>query len=124
MSFVPIDVEPFIPSRDPWLVPDLTQAELRAFKNLAAGNANEHQQRLALAVIVRKFGGWADMSFRPGEDGDRATCFAEGRRYVASRVIEAINRPLKPEGEQHGGPGSTEQGRRHPARRRAKPAEG
>jgi hypothetical protein len=101
MSFSPSEIGAFVPKKDPWDPPDVSQGELIALKALAGGVANSGQQAVALAVIIRKFACAYDMTFRPGgHEGDRAASFAEGKRFVASRIIEAINRPLKP-GEQN-----------------------
>lgn len=83
-----------IPMPQPWVPPEFDKFELMALKNLAAGNASSGQQRLALATIIKKIAGLNDMSFRPGLDGARATDFAEGRRFVGSRIMEAIERPM------------------------------
>ena len=73
---------------------DLEKAELLAIKQVGAGVANEAQQKKCLEVILYKFCGYYDMSFRPGgEEGQRATDFAEGKRFVASRIQAALLAP-------------------------------
>jgi hypothetical protein len=57
-----------------------------SIKALAAGNANEGQQRRALEWIVRSVCGTYDLSFRP--DSERATAFAEGKRFVGLQIIK------------------------------------
>ena len=57
-----------------------------AIKALAAGNANQDQQRRALDWIVRVLCGTYDLSFRP--DSERATAFAEGKRHVGLQIIK------------------------------------
>lgn len=69
---------PVAPSRD------ITMA----LKALAAGNAHEEQQKIALNWIIRDLCGTYDLSYRPN---DRDTVFAEGRRFVGLRLIEEIN---------------------------------
>jgi hypothetical protein len=86
------------PPFHPWEPPEITDAEVMALKNLAAGNANGSQQQMALTTIIQKFSGTYDLSFRPGgQDADRATTFAEGKRFVGQRILEAMTRPLKPQ---------------------------
>lgn len=66
----------------PWNITETSPTELAAIRALVAGNASEDQQRgfvkwLARATAV------GDMSFRPGgDDGRRASDFAEGKRFV------------------------------------------
>jgi hypothetical protein len=80
--------------RDPWDPLPLDEAEIRAIKALASGTASEGQQKRALDVIIHKFAGTYDQSFRPGPDGHRATDFAEGRRYVGNRIVHTLKRPV------------------------------
>lgn len=82
------------PPVNPWEVPELAASEIMALKGLAAGAASQQQQKIALVTILQKFCGVYDMSFRPGPDGARATDFAEGKRFVGSRILNAIDRPL------------------------------
>ena len=86
----------FQPPVNPWEVPELSEPEIMAIKALAAGTASAPQQRMALVVILQKLACTYDMSFRPGEGGARATDFAEGKRYVGTRILNAIDRPLPP----------------------------
>ncbi|MGH2621640.1 MAG: hypothetical protein ACRDHG_13895 [Anaerolineales bacterium] len=111
----------YIPKEKPWQLPDLTLAELYALKQLSIGKANEYQQRMALTCIVTKFAGAYDMSYRPGPDGDRDTIFAEGKRFVGSRIMEAIDRPMPDLKE---GINVTDPGPRPKPKQRAKPAVG
>jgi len=86
----------YVPPASPWDLPPLDTPELLALKSLSTGTANAYQQQLALKVIVQKFAATYDMSFRPGgSEGDRATIFAEGKRFVGTRIIEAIERTMK-----------------------------
>ena len=66
-----------------------------AIKALAAGVANEGQQKRALEWIINTLCGTYDMSFRPGAEGDRDTTFAEGRRYVGLQLVKQIKLVLK-----------------------------
>jgi hypothetical protein len=121
----------FIPPANPWEPPPLDDAELLALKSLSAGKANAFQQQLALTTIVKKLACSWDMSFRPGgAEGARATDFAEGRRFVGARIVEAIERPMKPSKEISDGRPSTDAdtgeaaGRRNPkpGRPKSKPS--
>ena len=89
-------VSRFIPPPQPWELPQIDDRELLALKALKTGTANAQQQTLALQVIIYKIACTWDMSFRPGGgEGDRATIFAEGKRFVGARIVEAIERPMK-----------------------------
>ena len=78
--------------------PLLTDHEVYALKALAAGKASEGQQRLSITAIVVKFAGAYDLSYRSGPNGDRDTVFAEGKRFVGQRILEATTRPMKQQG--------------------------
>lgn len=58
-----------------------------AVQSLATGTATEHQQKLALDWIITEACATYDQSYRPGVNGDRDTCFAEGRRFVGNQII-------------------------------------
>ena len=63
---------------------------IHAVKHLAAGEANADQQKKALHWILHGAGRLNRLSFHPVSE--RATAFAEGRRFVAlglSRIIRA-----------------------------------
>lgn len=62
---------------------------IAAFQALAQGNANEHQQMLALEWVIEAAGTY-DMSFRSGVDGDRQTTFAEGKRSLGLQVVKLL----------------------------------
>lgn len=79
----------------PWDPLELSDYEIRAIKALAAGNANDAQQKRALDVIIHKLAGTYDQSFRPGPDGHRATDFAEGKRFVGNRIVHTLKRPVE-----------------------------
>lgn len=81
--------------RHPWDPLPLDDLEIRAIKALATGTASDGQQKRALDVIINKFCGTYDQSFRPGPDGHRATDFAEGRRFVGNRIIHTLKRPVE-----------------------------
>lgn len=69
--------------------PDAVQADAAAIQALAAGSATADQQVRALNWIVYFAAATYDMSFRPdGLGGDRATAFAEGRRFVGLEIVK------------------------------------
>ena len=74
---------------DPWHPASYEKADTAAVKALAAGNANEGQQKRALDWIINTVCGTYDLSFRPGGlEGDRATAFAEGRKFVGQQIVK------------------------------------
>lgn len=79
----------------PWDPLELDEYEIRAIKALATGTASDAQQKRALDVIINKFAGTYDQSFRPGPDGHRATDFAEGKRFVGNRIVHTLKRPVE-----------------------------
>jgi hypothetical protein len=82
----------------PWEPLEIDEYDIRSIKAVAAGTASDTQQQHAFKVIVNKFCGTYDQSFRPGVDGQRATDFAEGKRFVGNRIVHTIKRtiPEKP----------------------------
>lgn len=66
-------------------------ADAWALKALAAGKANESQQRRALSFVIERLAGTYDVSFRP--DSARATDFAEGKRFVGLQLVKLLNMP-------------------------------
>jgi hypothetical protein len=73
----------------PWDPAPLDDDDIRAIKALAAGRANETQQRLAVSVIADKLARAGDPSFWP--DSERGSAFAAGKRFVAQQLLGAIN---------------------------------
>lgn len=62
-----------------------------AVKALAAGNANDGQQKAALDWIIRAVAGTYDQPFRPGDDGPYQTAFACGRQFVGQQIVKLVN---------------------------------
>lgn len=75
--------------RESWHPPDYNKSDVFAVKALAAGNASDHQQKQALRWIVNQACGTYDLSFRP--ESERATCLAEGRRFVGLQIVKLLN---------------------------------
>ena len=80
----------------PYLPFDYTENETRALKALAAGTANEGQQKTALSVIVNKICKTYDLPYFP--DSVRDSDFAQGKRFVGLQIVKHIN--LTTEGKQ------------------------
>ena len=74
----------------PWDPINLTVGEIAAIKGMAA------QNRLAFEAIVFKICGVDRMSFTAGgEDGRRATDFAEGRRWPGNTLRQIVEMPAQ-----------------------------
>jgi hypothetical protein len=64
---------------------------------LATGTADEGQQKRAWDWIVYRASGYLDLSYRPlAQGGDRATTFAEGRRFVGGQMLKLLQPALTP----------------------------
>ena len=79
----------------PWSLPiaelNKLPSEIAAVRAVAEGGADEHQQRMAFAFICARLCGADKISFWPGgDDGRRATDFAEGRRWVAIQLRRIV----------------------------------
>lgn len=72
----------------PWHPAPYEEADTNAIKALAAGNANEGQQKRAIDWIINKLCGTYDLSYRP--DSDRDTAFAEGKRFVGTQLVKQM----------------------------------
>ncbi len=71
----------------PWQLPRVEDADIFAVQALAKGIANDTQQKRALDYIVRALCETDRMTFwSGGEDGRRATDFAEGKRWVGLQL--------------------------------------
>jgi hypothetical protein len=61
---------------------------INAVQAWMVGKANEGQQQLAFRWVVEALCGTYDLSFRPDElGGDRATVFAEGKRFIGQQIV-------------------------------------
>lgn len=79
------------PEPMPWQVVGLDDADILALQALDKGIANAGQQQLALHVIKNKLCRYQRMSFfAGGEDGKRATDFAEGKRFVGNQIDRVL----------------------------------
>ena len=87
------------PKQNPWDPPDGGEAVVYAIRALADGKANDGQQKLIwnwLGYITGTGDSFADLSFRPGEDGRRNTDFAEGKRFVGLQIPKQLHPALTP----------------------------
>lgn len=75
-----------LPKAEPWKPPYYEIEDAGAIQALLRGDAQAHQQQRALAYIIETLCGTYDMSFRP--NGDRDTCFAEGKRFVGNQLVK------------------------------------
>lgn len=82
-----------IPSIHPWEPFRFTKADVVAIRDLAAGKANDTQQK-RLADLILEVSGLRDLEFRPGaEEGRRASDFASGKRFVGVQWAKALTMP-------------------------------
>lgn len=81
----------------PWeLGGALAEADIYALQALAKGKASEGQQIRALEAIMDRICRRRRMSFFPGgHEGDRATIFAEGKRFVGDQLERLLK--MRPE---------------------------
>jgi hypothetical protein len=79
------------PSVQPWHPAPYDDADTYAIKALAAGVANEGQQKRALKWIIETLCGTYDQPYRPGSEGDRDTVFACAKMHVGQQIVKQIN---------------------------------
>lgn len=73
----------------PWAPAEYDVADAAAIQALVRGDATPEQQTRALKWIVESACGTYDQTFWPGgEDGDRNTAFAEGKRFVGNSIVK------------------------------------
>ncbi len=71
----------------PWQIPRIEDADIFAIQAVANGTASDAQQQRAYRYVVRTLCETDRMTFWPGgEDGKRATDFAEGKRWVGLQL--------------------------------------
>lgn len=79
----------------PWLPPKYDLADIGALQALAKGEAPPDAQQRALKWIIEKAAGTYEPSYRPGEEGERDTAFAEGRRHVGLQIVKLLKLNLQ-----------------------------
>lgn len=91
----------WLPKKDPWLPPDYDDLTIYAVRALAKGEAAPHQQKRFweyVMYLTKASEAYADLSFRPGEQGVRATDFAEGAKSVGLNLRKLLRPELNPKG--------------------------
>lgn len=74
----------------PWVPAPYELADISAIQALHRGDATPDQQQRALKWIIESACATYDMSYFPGgEDANRDTIFAEGRRFVGNQLVKA-----------------------------------
>ena len=73
-------------------VRDLDKEDIIALKAVHDGEANAHQQRLALYVITNIFSRAQDALYIPGSFDQ--TAFLNGRAFVGQQILKHINIPV------------------------------
>ncbi|MDX1300331.1 MAG: hypothetical protein R3260_19130 [Pseudomonas sp.] len=73
-------------------VAPLDKQDVQAIKALYRGDADEHQQRLALQVIVNKFSRAQDLLYIPSDT--HGTTFLNGRAFVGAQILKCLNLPV------------------------------
>jgi hypothetical protein len=78
--------------RDPLVFANFTKAQAAAIQALAAGKANEGQQKAAIDWIIRA----AARSYDQTHHGERThdAAFVDGQRFVGNQIIALINAQL------------------------------
>lgn len=80
------------PILEPWMPVAYDEATVMAIRSFASGTANAGQQQAAYDWIVGIASGVNEMTFHPGgQEGDRASAFAEGRRFVGNQIRKMLS---------------------------------
>lgn len=74
----------------PWAPAPYDPADARAIQDLEQGKATPEQQKRALKWIIESVSGTYDVTYWPGEDGERNTSFANGKRYVGLTIVKML----------------------------------
>lgn len=99
----------WMPKKDPWAPPDLTDDVIWAMRAFSKGTAGEGQQRIVWNYLMYLTGTgdqFADLSFRPGPEGVTATAFAEGKRFVGLQLRKPLHPALTPKSKTDAAPES------------------
>lgn len=90
----------WLPKAQPWEPGDYDEEVVYAVRAFFKGDALPHQQLVVrdwLMYLTGASEGFADLSFRPGADGgQRATDFAEGKRFVGLQVRKMLHPATTP----------------------------
>lgn len=75
----------------PWNPLSPEKADVIALKMVAAGKGDENHQKRIIDWIINHACETYGLSFRPEEaGGERATAFAEGRRFVGLQLVKLL----------------------------------
>lgn len=75
----------------PWEEPRITKADVIAFQQVAAGSGDKGHQKRVIDWLINNGADTYGLSFRPEESGgERATAFAEGKRFVGLQVVKLL----------------------------------
>lgn len=72
-------------------LPKYDREVIYAIRALAEGKASEGQQKLAWGWILDEACRVRDLETRFGPDGDRATVFSGGRRFVGQQLLKMLD---------------------------------
>ena len=84
---------PLVPGNVELQVGKLSKPEHRALRALAKGEADAHEQVIALEVITKKLSRAFDLSYVPGDPN--ASAFLAGRGFVGQQIVKYVNLPVK-----------------------------
>lgn len=87
------------PKSMPWESADHNPEVVYAVRALFENTALPHQQKLAwewIMYVTAAGPGFQDLSFRPGADGQRATDFAEGKKFVGLQLLKMLHPAMTP----------------------------
>lgn len=97
------DQHNWLPKKEPWQPHDYDEATVYALRAFASGEANAYQQKLVWDYVMYLTAAspeFADLAFRPGADGQRATDFALGKNFIGLQLRKLLREELTPEADQ------------------------
>ncbi len=83
--------------KQPFEMPDLSQAEISAIKALQWGSASSEQQIKALDTILKKF---CEIGGCPFWVEPHTSAFASGKQYIAVQIMNVLAMPIPRNNEQ------------------------
>ena len=88
-------IKQFLEENAPWLPVPYDLADAGSLQALARGDASPDAQKRALKWIIEKAAATYEPSYRPGEEGERDSAFAEGRRHVGLNIVKLLKLNLQ-----------------------------
>lgn len=85
----PLRSTPSVKPAPPFFRADYELADVSALQALQNGNADADQQKRALDWVLNQASRIKEVTFQP--DSDRASAFAEGRRYVGLQIAKLLS---------------------------------